>query len=298
MDRGKGHCLSRRDLQKPCCACRGFHSDERSGSFWSVSGQSGRNEKRKGYIVKISIITSVYNNKETIAEAIESVLSQTYENIEYIVVDGASTDGTVEVIEEYAEEITTFVSEQDKGIYDGLNKGVALATGDVVGFLHSDDLFEDKYVVEKIAQAFIKSGVESIYGDLTYVTKEDTSKVVRYWKSGTYSYTKLKRGWMPPHPTFYVKRDVYEKYGAFDTSFKIAADYDSILRFLGREKISTRYIPEVLVKMRLGGASNKSIKNLIQKSREDLKAMKNNGVGDVGSLLVKNISKVPQFFRR
>ena len=248
--------------------------------------------------MKISIITSVYNNKETIAKAIESVLSQTYENIEYIVVDGASTDGTAEIIEEYAEKITTFVSEQDKGIYDGLNKGVALATGDVVGFLHSDDLFEDEYVVEKIAQAFIKSGVESIYGDLTYVTKEDTSKVVRYWKSGTYSYTKLKRGWMPPHPTFYVKRDVYEKYGAFDTSFKIAADYDSILRFLGREKISTYYIPEVLVKMRLGGASNKSIKNLIQKSREDLKAMKNNGVGDVGSLFVKNVSKVPQFFRR
>ena len=257
-----------------------------------------RKEKRKNHILKISIITSVYNNKETIAEAIESVLSQTYENIEYIVVDGASTDGTVEIVEQYADRIGTFVSEPDRGIYDGLNKGIALATGDVVGFLHSDDLFEDEYVVEKIARAFESSGAESIYGDLTYVTKENTGKVVRYWKSGQFSYAKLKRGWMPPHPTFYVKRDVYERYGVFDTTFKIAADYDTVLRFLGREKISTHYIPEVLVKMRLGGASNKSLKNLIQKSREDLKAMKNNGVGHVGSLFVKNASKLPQFFRK
>ena len=138
--------------------------------------------------------------------------------------------------------------------------------------------------------------VDSVYGDLTYVTKEDTSKVVRYRKSGVFTLGKLKRGWMPPHPTFYVKREVYEKYGAFDTSFKISADYDSILRYLGREKISTYYIPEVLVKMRVGGASNKSIKNLIQKSKEDLRAMRNNKVGHVGSLFVKNASKVPQFF--
>ncbi len=257
-----------------------------------------RKEKRKNHILKISIITSVYNNKETIAEAIESVLSQTYGNIEYIVVDGASTDGTVEIIEQYADKITTFVSEPDKGIYDGLNKGVALATGDVVGFLHSDDLFEDEQVAEKIAKAFGESGAESIYGDLTYVTKNDTSKVVRYWKSGQFSHGKLRRGWMPPHPTFYVKREVYGKYGSFDTSFRIAADYDTVLRFLGKEHISTHYIPEVLVKMRVGGASNKSLKNLIQKSREDLKAMKNNGVGHLGSLFVKNASKLPQFFKK
>ena len=248
--------------------------------------------------LKISIITSVYNNKETIAEAIASVFSQSYDNIEYIVVDGASTDGTVEVIKQYADNITTFVSEPDKGIYDGLNKGVALATGDVVGFLHSDDLFEDEHVVAKIAEAFESSGAQSVYGDLTYVTKEDTSKVVRFWKSGIFTYAKLKNGWMPPHPTFYVKRDVYEQYGAFDTFFKIAADYDTVLRFLGREKISTHYIPEVLVKMRVGGASNKSIKNLIQKSREDLKVMNNNRVGNAGSLLVKNASKIKQFFVR
>ena len=246
--------------------------------------------------MRISIITSVFNNKETIAEAIESVFSQTYNNIEYIVVDGASTDGTVDIIKKHEDKITIFVSEPDKGIYDGLNKGVALATGNVIGFLHSDDLFEDKHVVAKIAEAFKVSDADSIYGDLTYVSKEDTSNVIRFWKSGLFTMGKLKRGWMPPQPTFYVKREIYEKYGAFDTSFKIAADYDSILRFLGKEHISTHYIPEVLVKMRVGGASNKSIKNLIQKSKEDLRAMKNNGVGHVGSLFVKNASKVKQFF--
>jgi len=246
--------------------------------------------------MKISVITSVYNNKETIAEAIESVLSQSYENIEFIVVDGASTDGTVEVIERYAERIDTFVSEPDHGIYDGLNKGISLATGDVVGFLHSDDLFADTDVVAKIAAAFEKSGSQSVYGDLIYVSKSDTSKVVRYWKSGAYTPAKLRRGWMPPHPTFYVKREVYEKHGGFDTSFRIAADYDSILRFLGREGISTHYLPEVLIKMRIGGESNKSLANMLQKSREDLRAMKLNGVGHFGSLLMKNASKIPQFF--
>jgi len=248
--------------------------------------------------LKISIITSVYNNKETIAEAIESVLSQTYDNIEYIVVDGASTDGTVDIIKQYADKISTFVSEPDKGIYDGLNKGVALATGDVVGFLHSDDLFEDEHVVAKIDEAFKIDDMDSIYGDLTYVSKEDTSKVVRYWKSGAYGLKKLKNGWMPPHPTFYVKREVYEKYGAFDTSFKISADYDSILRFLGREGITTRYIPEVMVKMRVGGESNKSLQNLVLKTKEDLRAIKKNNVGHIRSIFFKNLSKIPQFFKK
>ncbi len=248
--------------------------------------------------MKISVITSVYNNRETIAEAIESVLSQTYDNIEYIVVDGASKDGTVDVIKKYADKITTFVSEPDKGIYDGLNKGIALATGDVVGFLHSDDLFQDEHVVAKIAETFKIDDVDSIYGDLVYVNKEDTSKIVRYWKSGAYGLKKLENGWMPPHPTFYVKRKVYERYGAFDTSFKIAADYDSILRFLGREGITTRYIPEVLVKMRVGGESNKSLKNLLLKTKEDIRAIKNNDVGHMKCLFLKNITKLPQFFQR
>ncbi len=246
--------------------------------------------------MKISIITSVFNNKETIAETIESVFSQSYKNIEYIVVDGASSDGTIDIIKRYADRIDTFVSEPDQGIYDGLNKGIALATGEVVGFLHSDDVFADEHVVARIAEAFRTWHVDSVYGDLIYVKKEDISQVVRLWKSGVFTPGKLKRGWMPPHPTFYVRRTVYERFGAFDMSFQIAADYDTILRFLGKEKISTHYIPHVLVKMRVGGASNKNIKNLIQKSKEDLRAMRKNGVGHFGSLFVKNTSKIPQFF--
>ncbi len=246
--------------------------------------------------MKISIITSVYNNKNTIAESIESVLSQTYANIEYIVVDGASTDGTLDIIKQYQNKISTFISEPDKGIYDGLNKGIKLATGDVVGFLHSDDLYQNDRVIETIAQTFKDNQVDSTYGDLIYVRQHDTSKVVRYWKSGAFSLKKLSHGWMPPHPTFFVKRKNYEEFDGFDTRFKIAADYDIILRLLGKHSITTFYIPKILIKMRVGGESNKSLKNLFLKSMEDIKAMKKNGIGrHPTSIIIKNISKIPQF---
>ncbi len=246
--------------------------------------------------MKISIITSVYNNKSTIAESIESVLSQTYNNIEYIVVDGASTDGTLEIIKQYQDKISAFISEPDKGIYDGLNKGIQLATGDIVGFLHSDDLYQNNQVIETVAQTFKDNQVDSTYGDLIYVRQHDTSKVVRYWKSGAFSLKKLSQGWMPPHPTFFVKRKKYEEFDGFDTRFKIAADYDCILRLLGKHSITTYYIPKILIKMRVGGESNKSLKNLFLKSLEDIKAMKKNGIGrHPTSIIIKNISKIPQF---
>lgn len=248
--------------------------------------------------MKISIITSVFNNKQTISESIDSVLSQTYSNIEYIIIDGASTDGTVDIIKQYYNKISTFISEPDKGIYDGLNKGISLATGDVVGFLHSDDLYQNNKVIETVVEAFKQYEVDSIYGDLTYVDKVDTNKVIRYWVSGDFSLKKLRRGWMPPHPTFFVKRSVYEQAGNFDTGFKIAADYDLILRCLGKHKVSTHYIPDILIKMRVGGESNKSLKNIIQKSKEDLRALKDNEIGHIGSLFFKNISKIPQFLVR
>ncbi|MFZ2449489.1 MAG: glycosyltransferase family 2 protein [Methylovulum miyakonense] len=248
--------------------------------------------------MKITLITSVYNNQETIAEAISSVLSQTYPDIEYIIIDGGSTDGTVDVVKPYQDRLATFISEPDKGIYDGLNKGIKLATGDIIGFLHSDDLYEDNQVIEKVAQAFMDYGVDSVYGNLTYVDKNDPTRIIRYWQSGGFSLNKLRHGWMPPHPTFFVKRDVYERYGLFDTRFKIAADYDLILRFLGKQQISTHYIPSVLIKMRVGGASNKSWKNILRKSTEDLQAMKNNGIGGIFSLVIKNLSKLQQFFRK
>ena len=248
--------------------------------------------------MKISIITSVYNNQETIAEAIDSVLSQTYPNIEYIIVDGGSTDNTVNIIKSYQDRLDTFISEPDKGIYDGLNKGINLATGDVICFLHSDDLYSDNTIIEQVAKAFINSNVDSVYGDLTYVNKNDSSKVVRFWKSGGFTLKKLQYGWMPPHPTFFVKRSSYQQYGLFDTSFKIAADYDLMLRFLGKYKISTHYIPNGLINMRVGGESNKSLNNMIRKSTEDLQAMRNNNIGGFLSLIFKNLSKIKQFIKK
>jgi len=248
--------------------------------------------------MKVSIITSVYNNKATIEDAIKSVLSQTYENIEYIVVDGASSDGTVEVIQKYADKLAAFVSEKDRGIYDGLNKGVDLATGDIVAFLHSDDIYANENVIKEVVELFQTQELDSVYGDLVYVDKVNTSKVFRYWKSGAYAIEKLKRGWMPPHPTFFVKRELYEKYGKFDLSFKIAADYDFMLRVLGKHKISTAYLPKVLYKMRVGGASNRSIGNILQKSKEDARALKNNNIGGYATLFMKNAVKIPQFFKK
>jgi glycosyltransferase len=248
--------------------------------------------------MKVSIITSVWNNKNTIEDAIKSVLSQNYSDIEYIVVDGASSDGTIEVIKKYEYKISTFVSEKDKGIYDGLNKGVELATGDIIGFLHSDDIYADKNIISEVVEAFEKNNTDSIYGDLVYVDKEDTNKVFRYWKSGDYSFKKLTNGWMPPHPTFFVKKEFYDRYGKFDLSFGIAADYDFMLRMLGKYKITTSYLPKVLYKMRVGGASNRTIKNIIQKSREDIKALKNNNIGGIHTIVMKNLSKIPQFLKK
>ena len=248
--------------------------------------------------MKISIITSVYNNKETIKDAIESVLNQTYKNIEYIIVDGASSDGTIEIVESYGDKISTFVSESDEGIYDGLNKGVSLSTGDVVAFLHSDDIYASDNIVQKIADEFIQDSLlDGVYGDLVYTPKDDTSKVLRYWKSKDFDMSLLSQGWIPAHPTFFVRREVYEKYGGFDLGFKIAGDYDFMLRVLSAG-IKVKYIPEVLYKMRVGGESNKSIKNIIQKSKEDLQALKNNNIGGIRTLLYKNISKIKQFLRR
>mgnify|MGYP000515238369 CR=1 FL=1 len=244
--------------------------------------------------MKFSIITAIYNNKETITDAIDSVLRQTYQDIEYIIIDGASSDGTVEIIRRYGDKINKFISEPDSGIYDGLNKGLSLATGDIIGFLHSDDLYANKDVIELIAKKFTENNVDGVYGNLVYTSKEDTSKVIRYWKSREFSPNLLSKGWMPAHPTFFLKKEVYDQYGHFDLNFKIAADYDFMLRVL-KENIKVKYIPEVLYKMRIGGESNKSLKNIIQKSKEDLKALRKNNVGGIGVLLMKNFSKLGQF---
>ncbi|MEI7499062.1 MAG: glycosyltransferase family 2 protein [Bacteroidota bacterium] len=245
--------------------------------------------------MKISIITITYNSEKTLRDTIESVLSQSYKDIEYIIVDGKSKDSTCEIIQSYGDRVATFVSEKDNGLYDALNKGIGLATGDVVGFLHSDDIFASTETIKMIAEAFIKFKVDSVYGDLVYVDQQDTDKIVRFWRSRKFSRARALTGWMPPHPTFYVKREVYIKYGGFNTTFRIAADYESILRFLVRFRVSTFYIPLVLIRMRLGGESNKSIKNVIRKSLEDVRAMHINGLISFTALFNKNASKFKQF---
>jgi len=245
--------------------------------------------------MKISIITITYNSEKTLRDTIESVLNQSYKDIEYVVVDGKSKDSTCDIVRSYGDRISTFVSEKDNGLYDALNKGIRLATGDVVGFLHSDDIFASTETIKMIAEAFTKFKVDSVYGDLVYVDQNDTDKIIRFWRSRKFSRTRALTGWMPPHPTFYVKREVYTKYGGFNTTFRIAADYESILRFLVRFKVSTFYIPLVLIRMRLGGESNKSIKNVIRKSLEDIRAMQINGLISFAALFNKNASKFKQF---
>lgn len=244
--------------------------------------------------MKISIITAVYNNKASILDAVHSVQSQTYANIEHIIIDGGSTDGTIELIKNLSLQPSLFISEHDNGIYDALNKGIRLATGDVIGFMHSDDIFADNTVLDSVAIQFVDSAVDTVYGDLQYVGKEDSSSVVRYWKSSLFDIRALYKGWMPPHPTVYLRREVYANHGLFDTSFRIAADYDFMLRIFRDNSRNSRYIPKVLVKMRVGGKSN-SIKNYIQKWKEDYRALKNNKIGGIGVLIIKNISKLKQF---
>ena len=239
----------------------------------------------------------MYNRKDTISKAIESVLNQTYKNIEYIVIDGASTDGTPDIIKKFSSHIDVFSSEPDDGIYDALNKGIALSTGDVIGFLHSDDQYANENVISKIAEKFHDNSCDAVYGDLVYTDQEDLNKIHRYWKSNEFEPSLLKKGWMPAHPTLFLKKSVYDKFGKFNTNYEIAADYDFMLRIL-KSDISTCYIPEVLYKMRTGGVSNRSFKNVLQKSREDYKALKQNNVGGYGTLFLKNFSKLSQLLKK
>ncbi len=247
---------------------------------------------------KVSIITITYNSEKTLDDTIKSVLSQTYENIEYIIVDGASSDRTIEIIKKYENEISKFISEADNGIYDAMNKGLELATGDIVGILNSDDVYFDNKVIEKVVNQFKDKNTDSVYGDLIYVNSEDISKKVRYWKSQAFNEWLFKKGWHPAHPTFFVKKEIYDRYGSFNIDFKIAADYELMLRFLEKEKITSSYIPKVFVKMRLGGESNQSLKNIIQANLESYSAWKINGLYiNPFVFLLKPLSKIKQFIK-
>ena len=249
--------------------------------------------------MKISVITAVYNSSGTIDECIRSVGSQSFKDIEHIIIDGGSKDGTMAKIEESEKRPGSVVSEPDNGFYDAINKGIKLATGDVIGTLNADDFYAHDRVIEKIVDAFSKTDCDSCYGDLVYVTADDVNKVIRYWVSGEFAPGRFREGWMPPHPTFFVKREIYEKCGGFNTDFRIAADYELMLRLLEKHKISTHYIPEVLVKMRWGGASNNSLRNLARKSYEDYRAWKINDLkGGWSTVFLKNARKIPQFFKK
>jgi glycosyltransferase len=250
-----------------------------------------------GKNITISVVTATWNCAKTLPDCLASVARQNYANREHLLVDGVSTDGTLDVINQHIDQISAFKSERDKGIYDALNKGIQLATGDVVGFLHADDLYASADVLSKIAKAFEDPNICAAYGDLEYVSQQDTSKVIRRWQSKPFTPQDLGWGWMPAHPTLYVRRDWYSRIGGFDISYRIAADYLSILKLFTQPEFKTLYIPDVLVTMRLGGASNKSLKAIIKKSNEDWRALRSCGFSVPNALRAiawKNLSKLTQ----
>ena len=274
-------------------------------------------------MVKVSIITTSLNAVGTIRDCLESVKGQTCPDVEHIVVDGASTDGTQAVLAEYTDSLAQVISEADRGIYDGMNKGLRRATGDVVGLLNADDMYCNPLVLEKVAAVFADEQVDSCYGDLVYIAedkkgsrfepgeqrtedrkervcanrlKEGDFKIVRYWKSGEFDPRKFYWGWMPPHPTFFVRRHVYEKYGYFNLDLGTAADYELMLRFLVGQRISVAYLPEIVLLMRSGGASNVTLQARLQANRMDRKAWEANGLKPYPwTLMLKPLRKVWQW---
>lgn len=245
--------------------------------------------------MKISVITVSYNAVSTIEDTIVSVLGQThFDDVEYIVVDGGSTDGTADIIRRYGDNIAKWVSETDGGIYDAMNKGISMATGDVLGVLNSDDVYASGGVLACVAKVFASHGVDSCYSDLVYVNRS-MAKTIRHWKSGEYTTGRFREGWHPPHPTFFAKKELYDRYGLFDTRYKISADYEIMLRFLERFRASAHYIPWVMVKMRVGGASNRSAFNIAKANIEVRRAWINNGLTPPPFIFLKKpLSKLKQ----
>ncbi len=243
----------------------------------------------------ISIITVVRNGASTIRHCLESVHRQS-RRPEHIVIDGGSTDGTLELLGEYATRISLVVSEPDRGMYDALNKGIAMASGDVVGILNADDVYANDDVLAKVARVFDDARVDSCYGDLVYVAANNTGRIVRRWRSGPFDPQKFYRGWMPPHPTFFVRRAAFERFGAYKLDLGTAADYELMLRFLLRQRLTAACIPEVLVVMRDGGMSNASIANRLRANRMDRRAWAANGLRPKPwTLAFKPLSKVSQY---
>ncbi len=249
--------------------------------------------------MKISVITVCFNSAKTIADTLKSVAVQRHPDVEHIVVDGASVDDTLSVVRAHASRVARMVSEPDCGIYDAMNKGLARASGDVVGFLNSDDVLADPLALERVATAFSDPEVDMVYGDLVFVAQNDMTCVVRLWTSRSYTPGLCSRGWMPPHPTLYVRRSVYEKFGNYDLAFPAAADFEMSLRLLDGAKIKSAYIPAIQVRMRMGGQSTRSIGNIISGSLEVSRACRKHGLaGGTYFLIMRLLAKVPQFLQR
>ncbi|HTI60968.1 glycosyltransferase family 2 protein [Mucilaginibacter sp.] len=245
--------------------------------------------------LKISVVTVVYNAQNTIEKCLDSVARQKFNNIEHIVIDGGSTDDTVHIIKKYSNNIQVFVSEPDEGIYDAMNKGIRLATGDIIGTLNADDYLANDEVLIDIAAAFASQETDVLYGDLDFI--EPDGNIVRKWRSGGYKYGKFNWGWMPPHPTFYCKRTLFERLGGYRLDYGSAADYELMLRFLHANKMSVFYLQKVIVKMYVGGVSNKNLINRVKALRFDLKAMRNNDIlFPFITVVYKPLRKILQFF--
>ncbi|HUC79651.1 MAG TPA: glycosyltransferase family 2 protein [Flavisolibacter sp.] len=248
--------------------------------------------------MKISLITVTYNSARYLQNAIQSVINQDYPNIEYIIVDGGSTDETLSIIEKNSSCITKWISEKDNGMYDAINKGMKMATGDVIGILNSDDILASKDVISKIAVCFKEHKVDSLFGDLLYVDPEETSKIHRFWRGMPYNRKSFKLGWMPAHPTFYVRKEIVEQLGGYETHYFSASDFELMTRYLYKHRISSYYLPELIVKMRTGGMSNGSFKKRFRANRRDYLALKRNEVPFAFVVsLIKPLRKLPQYVK-
>ena len=247
--------------------------------------------------MKVSLITVTYNSARYLEDCIRSVKYQDYHDIEHIIVDGKSTDGTVDIIKKHSGEIANWISETDRGMYDAINKGIKLATGDIIGILNSDDVFASADVVSEIVACFKEHGVDAVYGDLVYVQKNNINKVVRLWKGFSYKRLRFRYGWMPAHPTFYIQRKLIEEYGGYENHYFTAADYEFMARYLYRHKISARYLPKLIVKMRIGGQSNVTLKGRLRANRRDYLAMKKNRIPlPFLASILKPIIKLHQYY--
>jgi glycosyltransferase involved in cell wall biosynthesis len=247
---------------------------------------------------KISVVTVCFNSAETIEDTLACVANQRGANFEHVIVDGASSDATMGIVAGFTPEVARVISEPDRGLYDAMNKGMAIATGDVIGYLNSDDVYADSDVLRKISQAFSDGSIDACYGDLVYVQQDDISKVVRYWRSCPYSPGLIERGWMPAHPTFFIRRSILQELGGFNIHYRYHADFDLMVRLFLRRKIRCAYIPEILVRMRTGGKTNRSIRNIIRGNLESLESLRSHGAAVTPMFFVgKLLSRVPQFFR-